>query len=71
MRKKPASNHQPPSCSGGIRKPYSGGGGSSASQGSMRTNSIGSQLTEAHMLRPMISIAMKPQISDRIPVRPR
>ena len=42
VRKKPAISHQPPSCSGGrICRPYSGRGGSSASQGSWRTNWIG------------------------------
>ena len=44
--------------------PYSGGGGSSASQGNWRTNWIGLQLTEANMLRPMISMATKPKISE-------
>ncbi len=48
-----------------------GGGGSSASHGSWRTNWIGSQFTDAHMLSPMISIAMKPQSSDASPVQPR
>ena len=68
VRKKPAISHQPPSLSGGmICRPYCGGGGSSASQGSCRTNCTGSQFTEAHMLRPMISIAMKPQISEATP----
>jgi hypothetical protein len=67
VRKKPAISHQPPSFSGGRLRPYSGGGGSSASQNSCRTNSTGSQLTEAHMLSPMISMAMKPQISEARP----
>ena len=47
--------------------PYSGFGGSSASQGNCRTNWIGFQLTEANMLRPMISIATKPKMSDSTP----
>ena len=68
VRKNPAISHQPPSFSGGMIAGHSaGGGGSSASQGSCRTNWTGSQFTEAHMLSPMISIAMKPQISEATP----
>ncbi len=52
-------------------RPYFAGGGSSASQNSWRTNWIGSQFTEAHMLRPMISKATKPQISEATPSQPR
>ncbi len=51
--------------------PYSGFGGSSASQGNWRTNSIGLQWTEANMFRPMISKAMKPKISEITPSVPR
>ena len=51
--------------------PYSGFGGSSDSQGNCRTNSIGLQFTEAIMLRPMISIATKPQMIDARPRKPR
>jgi hypothetical protein len=48
--------------------PYFGAGGSSASQGSWRNELDGSQFTEASMLRPMISKAMKPKNSeDRVP----
>ena len=47
--------------------PYSGLGGSSASQGSWRKNWIGLHLTEASMLRPMISKAAKPDIKERMP----
>ena len=71
VRKKPAISHQPPSLSGGKLRPLEGAGGSSASQGSWRMNSTGSQFTEAHMLSPMISIAMKPQSSEARPVQPR
>jgi len=71
VRKKPAISHQPPSCSGGRRSPYFAAGGSSASHGNCRTNWIGSHPTEAHMFRPMISMAMKPQSSDANPVKPR
>jgi hypothetical protein len=72
VRKNPAISHQPPWSSGGrIVRPYAGGGGSSASHGNCRMNWIGSQLTEAHMLRPMISIAIKPKISDATPLKPR
>ncbi len=61
-------SHQPPSFNGGkICSPYCGFGGSSASQNNCRTNWIGSQFTDAHMLRPMISKAMKPHMSDAIP----
>ncbi len=72
VRKNPAISHQPPSYSGGMMlRPTDGGGGSSASHGSWRTNWIGSQFTEAHMLSPMISMAMKPQISEATPSVPR
>ena len=71
VRKKPAMSHQPPSCSGGKCSPLAGDGGSRASQGSWRMNCIGFQCTEANMLSPMISKAMKPQISDSSPVVPR
>ena len=64
--------HHPPSASGGITlKPHSGPGGSSASQGSWRTNCTGSQLTEASMLKPMISKAKKPKMSDATPSLPK
>jgi hypothetical protein len=52
-------------------RPYSGGGGSRANQKSWRTNWIGSQFTEAHMLRPIISIAMKPHTREATPAAPR
>jgi len=68
VRKKPAISHQPPSFSGGIDNPYSGAGGSSASHGNCRMNWIGSQPTDAHMFKPMISKAMTPKTIDRIPV---
>ena len=72
VMKKPAISHQPPSLSGGKRcRPLPGGGGSSASQGSWRISWIGFQLTEASMLRPMISKATKPQIRDARPNQPR
>jgi hypothetical protein len=72
VRKKPAINHQPPSCKGGkICRPYSGAGGCSESQGSCRRNSTGFQPTDAHMLRPMISKAMKPQKIEATPRNPR
>ena len=71
VRKKPAINHQPPSCKGGKLMPYSGFGGSSESQGNCRTNSIGLQFTEAIMLRPIISIATMPQTIEASPKNPR
>ena len=64
-------SHQPPSFSGGRCRPYCRLGGSSASQNSWRTNWIGLQWTEASMLSPMISMAMKPQSSEASPVQPR
>jgi hypothetical protein len=51
--------------------PYFGAGGSSASHGSWRMSCTGLQFTEANMLSPMISKAMKPQISDATPRKPR
>ena len=71
VMKKPAMRHQPPSFKGGIERPYLAGGGSSASQGSWRTNCTGSQLTEASMLSPTVSNAMKKQSSDAMPKPPR
>ena len=71
VRKNPAISHQPPLLRGGMCSPYSGAGGSSASQKSCRTNWTGSQLTDAHMLSPMISNARKPQMSDIRPSEPR
>jgi hypothetical protein len=71
VRKKPAISHQPPWLSGGSFRPIEGAGGSRASQGSCRMNCTGSQPTEAHMLRPMISMEMNPEISDMIPRKPR
>jgi hypothetical protein len=71
VRQKPASRYHPPCRSGGMRSPYCGAGGSSASHGRRRTNSTGSQFTAAHMLRPMISNAMKPKNSDSEPSVPR
>ncbi len=71
VRKKPAMSHQPPSCKRGKCRPFDGAGGSSASQGSSRMNWTMFQFTDASMLRPMISNAMKPQISDSSPVVPR
>ena len=71
VRKKPAISHHPPSFSGGKLMPYSGFGGSSESQGSWRTNSIGLQFTDASILRPMISIATMPQTIEARPVKPR
>ena len=47
--------------------PYAGGGGSSASHGSWRTNWIGLQFTDAHMFSPMISMATKPNINEATP----
>ena len=71
VRKKPAINHQPPCCKGGKAQAVAGAGGSSASQNSWRMNCTGSQFTEAHMFSPMISKAMKPQISEATPRTPR
>ena len=71
VRKAPAMSHQPPWFSGGIRRPQEGAGGSSPSQGNSRMNCTGSQFTEASMLRPMISKAMKPQTMDNRPQVPR
>jgi hypothetical protein len=48
-----------------------GDGGSSASHGNWRMNWMKFQFTDASMFRPMISIAMNPQISDKRPVVPR
>ena len=64
MRQEEAG-HQPPSAFVERRnaaRPYSGFGGSSASQGNWRTNWIGLQCTEASILRPMISKAKKPKM---------
>jgi hypothetical protein len=71
VRKKPAINHHPPCASGGKRSPYSGAGGSSASQNSCRMNCNGFQFTEASMFRPMISKAMMKNRMDSTPVVPR
>jgi hypothetical protein len=71
VRKNPAISHQPPWLSAGMARPLAGDGGSSASQGRSRTNRMGFQLTEAHMLRPMISMAKKPQTSEASPRLPR
>src|SRR4051794_25072943 len=71
VRKNAAIPHQPPSFSGGRLKPYAGAGGSRASQKSWRTNCIGLQSTEARKLKPMISIAMNPQMIEAIPLKPR
>ena len=71
VRKKPAISHQPPWFSGGKLRPYCGGGGSSASQNSWRTNWIGSQFTGADMFRPMILKERMPKISDARPRPPR
>ena len=71
VRKNPAISHQPPSASGGMLRPYSTPGGSSDSQKSWRTNCTGSQFTEAHMLSPMISIAITPHTIEATPSHPR
>ncbi len=71
VRKKPAISHQPPCASGGRRSPYSGAGGSRASQNSCRTNSSGFQLTEASMFSPTISKAMMKNRIDSTPEVPR
>ena len=71
VRNKPVSNHQPPSFIGGKLRPYTGAGGSRASQNSWRTNWIGSQLTEANMLKPMMLKAKVPRMSEARPKPPR
>ena len=68
------AGHQPPAAflqAAEMVRPCCGSGGSSASHGSWRTNSIGLQFTDAIMLSPMISIAMKPHISEATPGHPR
>ena len=53
VRKKPAISHQPPSFERRqMVRPYSGGGGSSASQGSWRTNWTGSQFDRGPHVEP-------------------
>src|SRR6056297_3642230 len=69
-RKKLAMMYQPPSCNGGKLSPYSGLGGSSASQNSCRMNSGIDQPTCASMFRPMMLKARIPVASDTIPVQP-
>jgi hypothetical protein len=71
VRKKPAISHQPPWASGGSRSPYSGAGGSRASQNNCRTNWRGFQFTEASMFSPMISKARMKNRMDSTPVVPR
>ena len=71
VKKKPAIRYQPPCCSGGTCNPYWGGGGSRASHGSCRMNSTGSQPTEAHIFRPMISKARNPKSSENVPAVPK
>ena len=48
-----------------------GGGGSSASQGSWRTNWIGFQFTDASMFSPMISMQMNMHSAEARPSQPR
>ena len=68
----PTISHQPPWLSGGISvRPSCGGGGSSDSQASCRTNSIGFQLTEASMFRPISTNASEPVIREASPSGPR
>ena len=71
VRKKPAASHQPPSFSGGSRRPYLGSGGSKDRNGSILMKRRGFQSTCASMFRPMISMAMKPQTSEPIVSQPR
>jgi hypothetical protein len=71
LRKNPAISHHPPWFRAGMDSPPEGGGGSSASQGNWRTNSVGLQSTEANMLSPMISNAMTKQIAEAKPSVPR
>ena len=71
VRNKPVSNHQPPSFMGGKLRPYTGAGGSKASQKSWRTNSIGFQLTEANILKPMMLKAKVPKMSEARPKLPK
>ncbi len=71
VRKNPAISHQPPWFREGMFKPSLGAGGSSASHGKSRRNRMGLQCTEAHMLSPMISMAMKPNSMETRPSEPR
>ena len=70
-RKKLAMMYQPPSFSGGMDSPYSGEGGSSASQKSWRMNSGIDQSTCASMLKPMMFSQTKPEASETTPAMPR
>ena len=63
--------YQPPSFSGGIDSPYSGEGGSSASQKSCRINSGIDQPTCASMLKPTMFSQMIPLASETTPAMPR
>lgn len=63
--------YQPPSFSGGIRSPYSGLGGSSASQNSWRMNSGIEKPTWTSMFRPTMKNHMKPVASEITPNQPR
>ena len=71
VRQKPAISHQPPSFSGGNDRPYFGDGGSSARKGSSLMKRMRFQSTEAHMLRPITSMATKPKAMDNSPSQPR
>ena len=68
---KPVTNHQPPCASGGMLRPYCGGGGSRANQNSWRTSWMGFQSTEASMLKPMMLKANVPKSSEATPSEPR
>ena len=63
--------YHPPSFNGGIDRPYSGLGGSSASQNSCRRNSGSDQPTCASMLRPTIKNQMNPLARLTMPTMPK
>jgi hypothetical protein len=63
--------YQPPSLSGGMDSPYSGPGGSSASQNSCRMNSGIDQSTWLSMLKPTMLNQASPVARLTIPAQPR
>jgi hypothetical protein len=63
--------YQPPSLSGGMDSPYSGPGGSSASQNSCRMNSGIDQSTWLSMLKPTMLNQARPVARLTSPAQPR
>jgi len=70
-KQKLAITHQPPLPRGGMRSPYSGAGGSSASQGNWRIISIMFQLTEDSIEKPTIQNHSTPKTIEAEPSTPR